>query len=150
MTEHRAYQALKAARDIVIAADTLAGTQVEIARTAAMNDAAAIDIWMGPDVAPTELGVESTYWLDSLLRVYFDLHVRAPEPPLSIIDRIFQLRAEVHTALLADWTLGLSFVHSIRYQGAEEFTPQQIGDQVGALRTVWDIAYRMEYANPAT
>ncbi len=150
MPEHRALQVLKAARDILIAAQTYAGSNVEIGRVARIDEGGAIDIWLGPDTPINEFGTDNTQTIDSTLMVYVDLHARSPEHPELVLERIMQMRAETHAALLADYTLGLAFVISCRYQGAEDFSPDNVGDNVGALRTVWDIAYRMDYSDPAT
>lgn len=141
---------MKAVRDLIIAAETFAGGNVQLGRVSRIEEGAAIDIWAGPDDPINEFGTDNTNTIDSVQRVYIDLHVRAPEHPETVFERIMQLRSETHVALMADWTLGLSFVIACRYQGAEDYAPDTAGDVMGAMRTIWDIAYRMTYTDPAT
>lgn len=152
MTDHRALQCFKAARTALIAANTRAADNVEIGRSADLteDEPDAIDIRFGPDAPVNEFGTDRLDVIDSIQRMYVDLYTRSIEHEERVVDQIYELRSQTHAALLADPTLGLAFVISIRYQGTEDFEPLNAGDRVGAMRTVWDIAYRMDYANPAT
>jgi hypothetical protein len=150
MAEHRALRAIQALKQTLIAANTSAGANVELGRVSDITEADAIDINIGDDSPVNEFGTDNTITIDSTLRVYVDLHVRTDQHEESIFDRLFALRAQTHAAILADWTLGQSFVISIRYQGTEAFDYDLAGDRLASLRTVWDIAYRMDYADPTT
>lgn len=150
MAEHRALQALKAVKAVLLAADTRAMANVELGRTADITEADAIDIHFGDDSAVNEFGTDNTQTIDSVQRVYVDLHTRSAVHEETIIENLYELRSQCHVALLADWTLGLAFVIAVRYAGAQPIESESGGERLGSLRTVWDIAYRMNYANPTT
>lgn len=150
MAEHRALQALKAIKSTLLAAGTRAGANVEIGRSADVTEADAILIGFGADVPVNEFGTDNTATIDSIQTCYVDLHVRSSEHEERVVENVYELRAQVHAALLADWTLGLPFVIAVRYQGTEEFEPGSYGDRLGSMRTLWDVAYRMQYDDPAT
>ncbi len=154
MAEHRALRALKALRDIHLAAETIAGDRVEIGRWGRINpeDCPFISIEMGPDVAVDQFGTDALNHIDSVHRVWIDLYESTTLEAEALVERLFEMRAESHIAILADTQLGLpAFVISTRYQGAEEPDREQEGARkVTMLRTEWDVAYRMLYTDPTT
>jgi hypothetical protein len=57
----------------------------------------------------------------------------------------------VTVALLTDESLGLpDVVHQVKYVGAEPMQNEAGGDRLGSRRLLWEIEYRVVYANPAT
>lgn len=158
MAEHRALQVLRAVKGALVDA-TRAGSNVAIGRQSPieLTDHDAIDILAGPDIPVTEFGTDNNATIDSVLRVYVDLHTRAIEAdPERVLVQLHELRAESHVALLADISsaglgkLGLAFVVSCRYAGTEPLLTEAGGDRLGALRTIWDVAYRMSYTDPTS
>jgi len=151
MAEHRALQVLRAIQSVLVAANTRAGANVEIGRTSNIDDGDAIDLNVGPDSAVSPYGTDVIGFIDSVQTVYVDLHTRSIEHQEDVMRQMYQLRAQSHVALLADPKLGLpGVVGSIRYQGADVLDREIAGDRIGSMRTTWDVAYRMEYDNPAT
>ena len=66
-----------------------------------------------------------------------------------LYEKINQLRAETHIALMADPTLGLSFVLTTEYGGAEEPQESEDGELLAAAqRWAWLVHYRMDLADP--
>jgi hypothetical protein len=150
VTEHRAIQALKAVKSILIAANTRAKANVEIGRTADITESDAITIEPAEDSPINEFGTDNTSTIDSVQRIFIDLHAQDASHEEAVLEHVYELRAQVHTALLTDYTLGLAFVIAIRYQGTEQIAVEGQGTRLGSMRTIWDVAYRMLYANPAT
>jgi hypothetical protein len=156
MAEHRALQVLRAVKSALVDA-TRAKSNVEIGRQTNVDENDAIDIIAGPDLPVTEFGTDNNLTIDSILRVYVDLHTRSVETnPEKVLEALFEMRAQSHVALLADISsaglgkVGLAFVVGMRYAGTDQLLTEQGGDRIGAVRTVWDCAYRMAYSDPAT
>lgn len=150
MAEHRAFRVLKQVRDLIVAANTAAGGNVELGRTSQRFEEESIDINLGALLPVTEFGTEDTARIDAVLRTAIDVHVRSVQTEEDVLAAVMALYAQVHQALLADPTLALSFVISCRWQGTDDFEPEAAGDRLGSLRTLWDIALRMDYADPTT
>ena len=153
MAVHAALQCLRAARDVLIAAGTRAGRNVEIGRTSDVFEKDAIDILPGPDSPFSEFGADNSAFLDSIQRVYIDLHTRTAETPETTLNRAYELRAQSHAALLADVKLGLGssgVLLSINYLGTEDFEADAAGNRLGSIRTVWDCHYRMSFTDPTS
>ncbi len=154
MAEHRALQALKALRDILLAAETVAGDRVELGRWGRITDEDCpfISIEQGPDLAVDQFGTDALNHIDSVQRVWVDLYESTVLEGEALVESHFLMRAQSHIAILADTQLGLpAVVLSTRYQGSEAVDrEQQGGRKVAMLRTEWDVAYRMLYTDPTT
>jgi hypothetical protein len=152
MADHHAWQVVKRVRDLLLAANTAAGQRVYLGAVSAVDPTVgpAIDVNVGGDSAVSPFGVDNTQFVDSVQRVYVDLFASSAEAGEKALDQIYLLRTQVHRALLADYTLGLTFVASVRYQGVEELRDINGGLIVGVQRNVWDVGYRMDYSDPGT
>jgi len=152
VADHRALAAIKALQDALKAANTRAGQNVEIGRASGIGgelESDAIDLNVGPDSPLTNLGSTNLFIIDSVQRVYVDLHTRmADVHERQILENIFQMRAQTHNALLssANHTLDGTCI-SVRYLGTEDFDQNTGGDRLGSMRTTWDIYYRMKYSD---
>jgi len=108
-----------------------------------------VDVSLGDDQATDPDGQRATTYIDSTQLYYIDLYQSlAGGVPLRTLE---ELRAQIHTALMADETLGLAFVHQIHYGGALE----PITDDEGELtfymrRTLWPVEYRFSRGDPTT
>lgn len=150
MADHRAYQAIKKLRDILLAGNTLAGDRVTLGEVATVDTTAGpcIDINIGPDSPVSKYGTDNTLTIDSVHRVYVDELCESTARGEKMLDQLYGMRVQVHALLLADPTLGLSdFVEAVRYQGTEDVRDMTGAAIVGVVRTVWDIGYRMNYAS---
>lgn len=150
--EHRALTALRWLEGHLKAAATRAGDNVEIGRTSAIGDSLTendtIDINIGPDSPLTNLGTENLYFIDSIQRVFVDLHTRTVDQDAAgVINNVYQMRAQVHAALLASPPPWPAWILSVRYLGTEDFAARVGGDRLGSMRTTWDIRYRMRYSD---
>ncbi len=152
MADHRALRVVDEIRTLLLAQETLAGNNVHIGRWLTIDEAegSVMDIEIGSDDAVSEFGTDAVNHIDSVIRIYVDLYDYTHQDGRDLLGRLFQMRSEVHIALLADVTLGLSFVLSCRYMGTEDVETEDGGRKLGALRSVWDIAYRMDFTDPTT
>lgn len=149
MAEHLAMQIIRRFKEALIDGNTRAAGNVEIGRTTELTEVDAIDVRPGPDLVPSPYGFSTTGSIDSVQRIYVDMFTRTRQHQEDVVANVFQLRAEVHKILMAgDSKLGLPFVISIRYGGTEEFEPNFAGDRTGAMRSIWDVAYKMTYTDP--
>ena len=141
---------MKALRDVLVAANTLAGADVKLGEFGQIElDGPLIDILIGPDEPVSEFGTESPDFIDSLQTVYVDLHDQAAESGEALYDRLYQLRAETAAAIAADFSLGGACMVA-RYQGTLEVVDESGGIKIGYMRTVWVLWYRMLYTDPTS
>lgn len=108
----------------------------------------AITVNIGDDEPMSEFGNDSINLIDSLLQLSVVGYVIADTEPLCKTS-LFNVRRRIHQALLADQTLGLTFVPGIRYGGAG--APQLDGSTkqiVGSLESRWFVHYRMNVTDP--
>lgn len=147
---HRALAALEALEATIKNAPTLAGDNVALGRVTNLveDDLPAIDINIAEDSPTSETGADSLGFIDSLLRVYVDVHVSTVLDPRVALHAAYQLRSEIHVALMANDKLGFSWVHAVRPMGAEDYTPDLGSVRVGSMRTLFDIWYRTAYLSP--
>lgn len=109
------------------------------------NVAAALSVFQGAD----EQADESPWpFIDSELTVYTDVHVReSSDTPTS--QTLNLVRKEMVVAIMADYTLGLSFVHEIEegIAGAPDIEP---GEQPIAIQRIeWKVKYRRSITDPS-
>lgn len=105
----------------------------------------AISVDFGEDNPQQEL---SGAIFDSLLSCQITAIVARPEEP-DVKTELLDLRRRIHIALMADRTLGLSFVINTHYGGTEAPELDVSGDAVvGWLTSVWNAYYRMNIADP--
>lgn len=131
----------------VLTDSTRAGANVEMGRTSDIDEGDAIDLNVGPEaVVNVDVGQR---WLS--LTIYVDIHTRSIQHEENVLENLYELDAQVAVALLADPSLGLpDVVHQIVYAGAETMQTEAGGDRLGSRRLLWEVQYRVVYANPAT
>jgi hypothetical protein len=149
---HRALYVLETIETTIRNAATPAGDNVYLGRLAdfELPDLPAIDIVPGPDSPVNEYGGDNNVYIDSILRVWLDLHDYTIESERRLLEQLFELRSGVHAALMADQTLGVSWIGGVRYQGTEDLVVQVGETRTGSYRTAWDVWYRMPYSSPET
>lgn len=106
----------------------------------------AISVDYGPDEPADQ---ETTHFIDSLLTVR-TTSIVASFDEFELRRQLLDLRREAHVALLENERLGLDFIVSATYGGAEEpeFGSTQAGKLIGALTSNWIFYYRMNRFDP--
>lgn len=98
----------------------------------------------------TDDGAEfkSTVLIESRLEVLTCCYAQAATEPL-LMAELLRLRAAAHRAMLADRTLGLSFVHQVTYLGALEPSIAGEGSRMaGRLDGRFLVSYQMNFSDP--
>lgn len=118
---------------------TTTGTNVQRGRVYPVSPSvnAALTVFMGDDSVVSILGNEKIEWR---LSVLINSHARAT----SDVDQTLNtIRKEVHAALMADYTLGLSFVTDTEPASASEPELSGDGDQpIATQRLEYIVQYR--------
>lgn len=114
-----------------------------------LQEIPAASVNMGEDRPLDDDGASNCRFIDSLLAVEIVFIVRGDSEE-DVTQKLMELRAASHVALMADRTLGLStFVIDTRYQGAGTREIALINDRItGRLQTAWAVHYRMNIGNP--
>lgn len=100
-----------------------------------------ISIEIGPDTPTDPDGTQSSNFEDSELMIFVDLYDHQLDA--EAMKRIAQQRALVHTAIMADFTLGLAFVQQVRYGGASEpASDAESGLPGWTMRVFFPVHYR--------
>lgn len=85
-------------------------------------------------------------FIDWELMVDIDLFVRGTDT--NVVTTLNTIRNEVHTALMVDYTLGITEVQFIRAQGTERPTIDVTGDMpLAKMRLSYLVKYRSNWAN---
>lgn len=112
------------------------------------NDLPAVSVFMAEDQPVSDNGQENMAFIDSELTIQCVVFVSQPTEE-EVIDQLLEMRRQIHIALMADYTLGLSFVSDTRYGGA---SPPDIEDDggslIGRMEVTWKIQYRMRLSDP--
>jgi hypothetical protein len=103
---------------------------------------------LGEDKPLDDDGASNFSFIDSLLFVEIDLYAKEIDIEATIT-KLMQLRTAIHIALMADRSLGLSFVIDTRYGGAEAPEAEQKDYVVGRLTTSWQVHYRQNIGDPS-
>lgn len=120
-------------------ADSLSEAQGELPATS-------VDI--GTDEPLDEDGAVNFAFIDSLLTVETTMVARSTDE-LELKSTLFDMRRQVHRALMQDQQLGLSFVIGLRYGGADK--PEMNAESefmIGKLVCRWPVHYRMNISDP--
>lgn len=128
---------------------TTTGTNVARGRIYAIEDDEhpALSVYMGPDDPIGEYGPTNVTYIDSDLSVRITAHVKTNSQQVDTL--LNQIRSEVHQALMADVTLGLSYVYMTIPLGADEPDLGGDGEQPTATMDMnWIIRYRSSITNP--
>lgn len=147
MAEHLGLQTLKRVKALLVD-QTRAKANVEVGRITNVRDVDAIDILVGPASPTSQFGFSTTGNIDAVHRFWIDLHTRSLLHDEAVVENLFEMWTDVHRRLLADATLGLPFVFTTRWLGSEDFDLMYAGERIGAMRTVWDVGYKMVYTDP--
>ena len=100
------------------------------------------------DIGPEEGVSQNTQYIDSRMRMAITAVVAAPSEP-DARRSLLSLRREVHRALMADETLGLSFVVSTTFGRMEDVQTETDGESiVFSQSAIWLIYYRMNVLDP--
>lgn len=149
MTIHRSDQIIAAAAQVIRARVEPMGIHVYAHRRMSLDpesdELPAISVDHGSDEPADQ---ETTHFIDSNLTVQ-TTSIVASFDEIELRRQLIALRREAHIALLADWTLGLDFVVSVTYGGAEapEFGVQG-SKMIGVLTSSWIFYYRMNRFDP--
>ncbi|MGR8917980.1 MAG: hypothetical protein ACU85V_00055 [Gammaproteobacteria bacterium] len=153
---NRAYS-VAAAYVSTIGVGTAAGADVQLGRARpwtrdrrGLPDPTSPKLYVGVNLGPVETldddGQTNVSHLDLDAAVYVDLFVEAREADW--MQAIYDLAAEVHALIMADYTLGLSYVVDTDPLGFEEPELDDDGDQVRALlRMNWRTHFRTSVAD---
>jgi len=107
------------------------------------DDLPFIIITEGEDVVE---GQSTQSYLEWVLTV--DIDILAREGHSTVVTLMNTIRGEVHTALMADFTLGLSYVKYISAVRADNPTVSPDGDRpIIKQRLTYEIRYRSNWAN---
>lgn len=108
----------------------------------------AITVNFGEDDPDSELGSDNLAFIDSALSI--SIVGYAIDPDETVVRRaLLNQRRYIHAALMADQTLGLSFVIGTRYGGAAAPEIDSSGELVaGSLESRWAVHYRMNITDP--
>jgi hypothetical protein len=152
---HRAEQIVDAAAAILAAHALLTGVKVVQHRVLSLSlddqELPAVSITIGDDSALEEDGATNFAFLDSLLSLAFRIVVKVDDgdEEEDAIGQLLDVRRAVHVALMADQTLGLTFVIDTRYGGADAPILDGISENMcGMMDCRWSVHYRMNYADP--
>jgi hypothetical protein len=145
MALHRAEQIL----DSVVAILVAASIPAEKYRSTSYDsgELPAVSVRMGPDAPPVPSNIPIIDSEFPLVLVCLAKGATEAEAFAALMD----LRKRSHVALMADRTLGLSFVSDCRYLGAgqPEIEQQSTEQASGQLETSWAVPYRMSLADPS-
>ena len=151
---HRAEQIVEAMASQIAAFVGLSvnSNNVFIHRVLTLDEVAdeldAIAVNYGEDVPIGGEGFENLAYIDSRLSVFTVAYCKGDDE-FDLRRALLNLRRQIHQALMADDTLGLSFVTAVRYAGASE--PEidaTTGAFTGKYQSRWDVDYRMNFTDP--
>ena len=144
---HRADQVIDAVVSIIsaaVAARVEKNRTIPFASESIEQDLPAISVRMGSD----DPLIQNVSFIDSALSVNVVLIVSRETEPDVVAD-LMELRRATHVALMADQTLGKSFVSDTRYAGASAPEIDLSGKSpAGRMETLWLVPYRMNIADP--
>lgn len=126
---------------------TTTGSRVVRGRAYAVETTPALTVSQGSD-APVDARTGSSVYLDSELDIIITAHVKSSS---SQTDTLLNLiRKEIHIALMADVTQGLSFVYLTETKGASAPTISGDADKITAtMDMTFTFRYRHSYTDPS-
>lgn len=111
------------------------------------GDLPALSVYMGPDEPIGDDGPTNVQFQDSNLEIRVTAHVKTPSTQVDTL--LTQIRREVHVAMMADYTQGLSYVMNTIPLGADEPDLSGEGEQPSATMDMnWLIRYRAPILDP--
>jgi len=123
---------------------TTTGTRVVRGRVYAVEATPALTLKQGTDV-PVDARTGSSVYTDSELDIIITAHVKSSSTQVDTLLNL--IRKEIHIALMADVTQGLSFVYLTEPKGAAE--PTTSGDADKPTATM-DLTYAFRYRHSFT
>ena len=124
---------------------TTTGANVFRGRVYALEDTEvpALTIYQGADTPLGDYGPNNFSVMDMELAVRVTAHVKSASTQVETL--LNTIRSEVHTAMMADYRLGLSYVQTTIPDGAAEPDESGIGEQPTATMNMnWLIRYRSD------
>lgn len=148
---HRAEQILDAASAAITAGEFRGTVFKHRAQSLSQKDGElpAVSVDFGDDPPLDDSGADNFAFLDSLLGIETTIYLKDDEEQ-KVRTALLNARTAIHKALMADRTLGLSFVIDTRYGGAER--PLVVADSefvTGQLICRWRVHYRMNITDPS-
>lgn len=148
---HRCQQIIDAIAD-ALGDNTSLNASVYKHRNASLNEdeqeLPCVSVSIGADTPLADMGAVNMAYVDSLLDVEIVATVRADDEA-DAITALMDLRRQVHITLMADRSLGLSFVIDTRYGGADAPTIDVQADRAAArMSSKWAVHYRMSISDP--
>lgn len=142
---HRAEQIMAAVQTLVTGLTT-SGARVDRGRAAEIpvDDTPALRVALGQDIIVDP-------WAHDLLDSDLDVHIEAHAygTATNIETLLNLMREEVNIALMANYTLGLAFVHSIVEVGAgRPGLEGEMAKPAGAMELHYRVRYRRSRTNP--
>lgn len=149
MPDHRGLQVLDGVKQLLVTNGTW-GSNVYLGQAWPLkkSDLPAALIAIGDDVPISDLGTDNMSFIDSFLSVSVVIRATAKDEA-TLLEALFEGRKQAHIALMADPTLGISFVTDCRYQGAAKPINNDNSDAIiSDYETRWVVRYRMNYLDP--
>lgn len=104
----------------------------------------AVSVLVGDDTPATR----NNAFIDWELTVYVDIFIR--DKSVDVDALMLGVRKDLHKAIMADPTQGLSFVTDTMPLGQQEPDRSSEGDQYSsATRTSWQVSYRSSVSDPS-
>jgi len=149
---HRALQIVEAVAT-ALRANTSLLAEVYPYRVRSMDESEqelpAVLVRIGADTPNADSGQSSLSFIDSIQEVLIEALARG-DSEQEIIETLLELRTQIHVALQANVTLGLSFVTDTRYAGADAPEISDAADRYsGRIITRWSVLYRAVFTNPS-
>ena len=142
---HRAEQIVDAAKTLLDVSATLGVLyrNRQLSLSEASNEIPATSVNIGDDEPVSALGADNFSFVDSLLTLSV-VHISSQATEDLVVDELMNMRAAAYAVMMADRSLGLSFVIDTRYGGAAapEISDEG-GELCGRLVTTWFVHYRM-------
>lgn len=148
---HRAEQIVDAVVSALLASATLPSA-IYKARSLSLSESdgelPAVTVNIGADDPVSDLGTDNLAFIDSILEVRCSAYAQDTSQAAVMAD-LLELRVGIHKALMADQSLGLSFVMATRYGGAEAPEIATEGAYLaGRLDCTFRVHYRMSVTDP--
>lgn len=152
MSTLKAEQIVAAVASVITSAGIVANGSVLRASVYQYHDEVlpAINVIMGADRPVTETGPDNFTFQDWMLTVYADVVIKQTLATGNVDTELNSLRLGVHKAVMANYTLGLSFV--INGYPSEVMEPERKGEgeeQVAVMRTAFTFHYRATITDPS-
>ncbi len=143
---HRVQQILNAAGAVLGANPALGLVEINRVRSLSeeQQEVPALTVNYGADTPDESETFES---LGSAVEMLLSAYC-AGDSETEVLERLLEMRAQSHLALLADMSLGLPFLWEIRYGGADAPLLQQGERMLGTQTSRWVARYQMDNDDP--